>query len=42
VDRDRGDLHPRWHPPGRFVTFDSIHEGTRQVHLADVSAVVGG
>ncbi|MCZ7644112.1 MAG: hypothetical protein M5U26_02340 [Planctomycetota bacterium] len=28
----RCDLHPRWRPDGRAVSFDSIHEGTRQVY----------
>jgi hypothetical protein len=38
----RCDLHPRWSRNGRFVTFDSIHEGSRQVYRMDVSDVVGG
>jgi len=37
----RCDLHPRWHPDGRWVTFDSVHEGTRQIYRADVSDLVG-
>ncbi|BCX82257.1 hypothetical protein MIT9_P1843 [Methylomarinovum caldicuralii] len=29
------DLHPRWHPKGKAVAFDSIHEGTRQIYVID-------
>jgi hypothetical protein len=36
----RCDLHPRWDRQDRRVCFDSIHEGTRQVYVMDVSAVV--
>ena len=36
----RCDLHPRWSRDGRRVCFDSIHEGTRQVYVVDVSEVV--
>ena len=36
----RCDLHPRWSPEGRLITFDSMHEGRRQIYLADVSALV--
>lgn len=37
----RCDPHPRWRPDGKAFTFDSIHEGTRQIYLADVSSLVG-
>jgi hypothetical protein len=31
----RCDLHPRWHPDGRMICFDSAHQGTRQVYCID-------
>ena len=36
----RCDLHPRWSPDGGIITFDSIHEGTRQIYAVDVSEIV--
>jgi len=33
----RCDLHPRWRPDGRMLAFNSVHEGTRQVYVIDVS-----
>lgn len=33
----RCDLHPRWRPDGRAVAFNSVHEGSRQIYLADIS-----
>ena len=30
------DLHPRWLADGSAVAFDSIHEGSRQVYLAEI------
>ncbi|MBR4651886.1 MAG: hypothetical protein IKO72_00865 [Kiritimatiellae bacterium] len=34
----RCDLHPRWRPDGRQIAFNSVHEGTRQVYVMDVTA----
>ena len=36
----RCDMHPRWSRDERTVSFDSIHEGSRQVYVMDVSEVV--
>jgi len=36
----RCDLHPRCSPDVRTISFDSVHEGHRQIYLADVSAIV--
>ncbi len=33
----RCDLHPRWAPDGKTVTFDSVHQGDRQIYLMDLS-----
>ena len=35
----RCDLHPRWAPDGATVTFDSVHEGSRQIYLVDLSSL---
>jgi dipeptidyl aminopeptidase/acylaminoacyl peptidase len=35
----RCDLHPRWSPDGSTVSFDSVHEGDRQIYLVDVSDI---
>jgi hypothetical protein len=36
----RCDLHPRWNQDGTQICFDSMHEGSRQVYVINVSAVV--
>ncbi|NOZ24133.1 MAG: hypothetical protein GXP25_23905 [Planctomycetes bacterium] len=36
----RCDLHPRWSRDGRFVCFDSLHEGERQMYVINVSRIV--
>jgi hypothetical protein len=36
----RCDLHPRWSRDERHICFDSIHEGTRQVYVMDISGIV--
>lgn len=38
---NRCDLHPRRSRDSRHVCFDSVHEGTRQVYLLDVSQFTG-
>jgi len=36
----RCDLHPRWSRDGRYLCFDSSHEGQRQMYVADVRGIV--
>lgn len=37
---NRCDLHPRFSPDDRFVTIDSVHEGSRQQYIIDVSGLI--
>jgi hypothetical protein len=41
VKEIRCDLHPRWNRTGTHICFDSIHEGTRQLYVMDVSSLTG-
>ena len=37
----RVDLHPRFSPNGKLVSFDSAHEGLgRQIYLMDISHII--
>lgn len=38
----RCDLHPRWNRKGTKISFDSAHEGMRQVYICDVEDIVKG
>jgi hypothetical protein len=38
----RCDLHPRWSPSGRYICFDSAHEGRRKMYLVDVKKIFAG
>jgi hypothetical protein len=40
-DDVRCDLHPRWDRRNRWISFDSVHEGTRQVYAVDAAPAVG-
>ncbi len=39
---NRCDLHPRFSPDNHHVTIDSVHEGSRQQYIVDVSELVFG
>jgi hypothetical protein len=36
----RTDLHPRWNRDGTQISFDSVHSGSRQVHVIDVGKII--
>ncbi len=36
----RCDLHPRWAPDGRTISFDSTHDGHRALYMADLSEIM--
>jgi hypothetical protein len=36
----RTDLHPRWDRAGESVCFDSVHEGSKQMYVVDLSKIV--
>jgi hypothetical protein len=38
----RCDLHPRWDHEGMKVCFDSVHEGSRQMYVVDLTQLMRG
>lgn len=40
ISEMRSDLHPRWNRQGTKVCFDSVHEGTKQMYVVDLSELV--
>jgi len=36
----RSDFHPRWNRSGTAVCFDSVHEGSKQMYVADLKDIV--
>ena len=36
----RCDLHPRWHPSGKAITFDSTHENHRHIYHMNLEEVI--
>ena len=37
---NRCDLHPRFSPDNRYISIDSVHEGSRQQYIVDVSGLI--